>query len=99
MAVSRQLPWISSAVSTITTGRPGMRVEMLRDSVLTTWTPIAKDGADRPKASRRMRPARQRISIGETMDFEVTPGSPGVMRLEMLTVSGKSLGTLAMRVR
>jgi FtsP/CotA-like multicopper oxidase with cupredoxin domain len=83
----------------ITTGRPGMHIDMLRDSVLATWTPIAKDGADLPKARRVMQPARHSISIGETMDFEVTPSSPGAMRLEMLTASGKLLGTLAMRVR
>jgi FtsP/CotA-like multicopper oxidase with cupredoxin domain len=83
----------------ITTGRPGMHIDMLRDSVLATWMPLAKDGADLPEARRVMQPARHSISIGETMDFEVTPSSPGVMRLEMVTVSGKSLGTIAMRVR
>jgi hypothetical protein len=75
-----------------------MRVEMLRDSVLATWTPIAKDGADLPIARRVMRPARQRISIGETADFNVTPLSSGMMRLEMQTVSGMLLGTIAIHV-
>ncbi len=82
----------------ITTGRPGMRIEMLRDSVLAMWTPIAKDGADLPIAWRVMRSARQRITIGETADFSVTPMSSGTMRVEMRTASGMRLGTLAMQV-
>jgi hypothetical protein len=75
-----------------------MRIEMLRDSVLAMWTPIAKDGADLPIARRVMRPARRRISIGETVDFEVTPRSPGTMRLDMRTNSGMLLGTIAINV-
>jgi FtsP/CotA-like multicopper oxidase with cupredoxin domain len=82
----------------ITTNRPGMRIEMRRDSVLAMWTPLAKDGADLPASRRMPRPARQRISIGETADFEFTPGLPGPMRLEMLTVAGKLLGTVPIRV-
>jgi FtsP/CotA-like multicopper oxidase with cupredoxin domain len=82
----------------ITTGRPGMRIEMLRDNVLATWTPIAKDGADLPISRRVPRPARQRLSIGETADFEFTPTLPGPMRLEMRTASGRLLGTVMMRV-
>jgi FtsP/CotA-like multicopper oxidase with cupredoxin domain len=82
----------------ITTGRPGMRIEMLRDNVLATWTPIAKDGADLPISRRVPRPARQRLSIGETADFEFTPALPGPMRLEMLTTSGRLLGTALIRV-
>ncbi len=83
----------------ITTNRPGMRVEVLRDTLLATWTPIAKDGADLPVARRLLQPARQRISIGETEDFEVTPTSPALMRIEMRTVAGTLLGTITMRVR
>ena len=83
----------------ITTGRPGMRVEMRRDSALAMWTPLAKDGADLPASRRVMQPARQRISIGETFDFEVTPSLPGTTRLEMLTVGGTLLGVVLMHVR
>jgi len=83
----------------ITTGRPGMRVEMRRDSALAMWTPLAKDGADLPASRRVMQPARQRISIGETFDFEVTPSLPGTTRLEMLTVGGTLLGAVLVHVR
>ena len=75
----------------ITTGRPGMRMELLRDTALALWTPIAKDGADLPQSRRVAEAARHRISIGETMDFEVTPTSPGIMRLEARTSSGALL--------
>ena len=83
----------------ITTGRPGMRVEMLRDSLVAVWRPLAKDGADLPVARRMMQSARHPISIGETADFEVTLTSPGPMRLEMRTAAGTLLGTVLMQVR
>ncbi len=83
----------------ITTGRPGMRVEMLRDSVLAVWRPLAKDGADLPIARRMMQSARQPISIGETADFEVRSTSAGPMRLEMRTAAGTLLGTVLLEVR
>jgi FtsP/CotA-like multicopper oxidase with cupredoxin domain len=82
----------------ITTGRPGMRIEMRRDSVLAIWTPLAKDGAELPISRRVPRPARHSISIGETADFQFTPALPGPMRLEMLTASGRLLGTVLIRV-
>jgi len=83
----------------ITTGRPGMRIAMLRDSVLAQWTWIAKDGADLPPARRALMPARQLISIGETYDFEVTPTEPGDMRLEMRTSGGRPLAEIVLHVR
>jgi FtsP/CotA-like multicopper oxidase with cupredoxin domain len=83
----------------ITTRRPGMRVEMVRDSALATWTPLAKDGADLPQVRRVARPARQPLSIGETADFEVTPAVAGTTRLEARTSSGALLGRLEMVVR
>jgi FtsP/CotA-like multicopper oxidase with cupredoxin domain len=83
----------------ITIARPGLRVEMLRDSLLSTWTPIAKDGADLPISLRVLTPARQRVSIGETADFEVTPAAPGDMRLDMKTSTGALLGRLVIHVR
>ena len=41
------------------------------------WRPVAKDGADLPAALRAARPARVRIAVGETYDFEWTPEAPG----------------------
>jgi FtsP/CotA-like multicopper oxidase with cupredoxin domain len=83
----------------ITTLRPGLRVEMRRDSSVAMWTPLAKDGADLPMSRRVLQSAGQRVSIGETFDVLVTPSLPGITRLEMLTNSGSLLGTLVVRVR
>ena len=83
----------------ITTSRPGMHFDVLRDGDLTEWLPIAKDGADLPPARRIATKAQHTISIGETMDFELTPASPGSMRIDMRTVAGKLLGSIPMHVR
>jgi FtsP/CotA-like multicopper oxidase with cupredoxin domain len=83
----------------ITTGRAGMRVELLQDGALSTWRVIAKDGADLPAARRRTGAARQAISIGETVDVEVTPAAAAEMRLEARTVTGDLLGAIPIRVR
>ena len=83
----------------LTTARPGLRVDLLRDTILQSWTPIAKDGADLPEPRRIPRPARQRISIGETADFELIPTVAGAMRIELRTTGGALLGTLRMNVQ
>lgn len=53
-----------------------VRYRLVLDSAEVEWTPRAKDGADLPLALRRGRPALQRVSVGETYDFELTP-APG----------------------
>jgi hypothetical protein len=83
----------------ITIGRPGLRVEVLRDTSLAHWRPVAKDGADLPNASRRLIPARQLISIGETFDFELTPSDAGAMRLEVRSGAGALLVRMPLVVR
>jgi manganese oxidase len=83
----------------ITTARAGMRVELKQDTTLTTWRPIAKDGADIPAASRGLRTSRQPISIGETMDFEFFATRPGPYVLEARTAMGALLGALPIRVQ
>ena len=57
----------------ITIGRPGIRVEVRRDTSFTQWRALAKDGADLPDGQKVMRRAVQPITIGETYDFELTP--------------------------
>jgi FtsP/CotA-like multicopper oxidase with cupredoxin domain len=52
------------------------------DSSLATWTPVAKDGADLPRALRAPSPARVTLGPGETYDFAVAP-RPGLLRLEV----------------
>jgi manganese oxidase len=83
----------------ITTGRPGTRIELRQDTTLVTWRPLAKDGADLPAARRVVRPARQALSIGETMDVEFFPTAAGEYLLEVRTAGGTLLGTLPLRVQ
>ena len=83
----------------ITIGRPGIRVEVRRDTSLVQWRSLAKDGADLPNAARVTGPARRPISIGETYDFELTPSEPGAMRLEVRSGAGALLATMPLVVR
>ena len=82
----------------ITTARPRLRVELKQDTTVATWRPVAKDGVDLPANSRGARPARQPLSIGETMVVEVLLVRPGEYRLEAHTGLGTLLGTLPIRV-
>jgi FtsP/CotA-like multicopper oxidase with cupredoxin domain len=82
----------------ITTGRPGLRLELKQDSLTMTWRAVAKDGADLPQAARTVRPSRQAMSIGETMDMEFFPTAPGEYRLEVTTSLGALLAVLPIRV-
>ncbi|HEX6942459.1 MAG TPA: multicopper oxidase domain-containing protein [Gemmatimonadaceae bacterium] len=63
--------------------RSALWAELWRDSVRAQWVPVAKDGADLPASARVSGVARLRFGIGETYDFEFTPGTPGPMRLEV----------------
>ena len=74
----------------ITTGRPGMRMDLFRDSSLVTWRAMAKDGAELPRARQVERTARQPLSIGETYDFEMdTPAGRKALWLEVRGTDGK----------
>lgn len=54
------------------------------------WTPLTKDGMPVPSTSTSAVPARQRIAVGETYDFEVNvPGKPSMLKLEVRSLSGK----------
>lgn len=83
----------------ITTGRSGAQFELRQDTTAVTWRPIAKDGADLPAPRRVVRPARQTLDIGETMDVEFFPTAAGEYRLEVRTASGSLLGLLPVRVQ
>jgi manganese oxidase len=82
----------------ITTGRPGLRMELRQDTTLVNWRPLAKDGADIPAADRSPRKGTQTLSIGETMDVEFFPTRPGEYRLEAKSTLGTVLGTVPIRV-
>jgi len=83
----------------ITTSRPNLGLELKQDTTVVTWRPLAKDGADLPAAARLVRPARQVLGIGETMDVEFFPTRPGDYRLEARTRYGALLATLPIRVQ
>jgi hypothetical protein len=83
----------------ITVSRPGIRVEVSRDSSLVRWRSLAKDGADLPDERQVMQVARQPITIGETYDFVLTPPDAGPMRLEVRSGAGALLATMPFVVR
>jgi hypothetical protein len=68
----------------MTLRRPGIRLELWRDSTPPRWVPLAKHGADLPSPATAAQAAR--ISIGETLDVAGTPKKPGVLGLEAWTV-------------
>jgi len=82
----------------ITTARPGLRVELQRDTSVVAWRQLARDGAELPERRKIARPAKQPLTIGQTMDFELTPREPGDMRLVAIANQGFTLGTLLLRV-
>ena len=53
------------------------------DEQLLQWTPVAKDGAELAARYRVPRRALQRMSMGETYDFEFVPARAGNLRLEL----------------
>jgi FtsP/CotA-like multicopper oxidase with cupredoxin domain len=71
---------------------------LLSDTTPVRWRALAKDGADLPAALATERPARQLVSVGETYDFEVTPGDTKPLRLE-LRDGPDLLGRMAVEVR
>ena len=82
----------------ITTARPGLSVALRQDSSLATWRILARDGADLDDSRRVTRPADVPLSIGQTIDVEITPRQPGTLRLDTRAAAGPSLGTLVMNV-
>jgi FtsP/CotA-like multicopper oxidase with cupredoxin domain len=67
----------------MSTLRAALRVELFRDSSFSTWSTVAKDGADLPTATRALQPSRVQLGIGETLDVEIKPTTVGAMRLEI----------------
>lgn len=61
---------------------------VLADSVPVRWRAIAKDGADLPAVQARPQPARVRLGVGETADFELTPDKPGNLRVRAFDPNG-----------
>lgn len=70
----------------ITPNNANLRVS-LRDGraggALANWRAVAKDGADLPAGQAVMKPADQRVAVGETYDFEFQRDEPGEVTLEL----------------
>jgi hypothetical protein len=62
------------------------------------WRPLARDGSELPEQRQVMKPAFQPLTIGETLDFEITPQLPGNLRLDAVALQGPVLGSLVLRV-
>jgi FtsP/CotA-like multicopper oxidase with cupredoxin domain len=78
-------------VVNMTVKRPVLRLDLLRDSVPVAWRLIAKDGADLDAPIASPVAQRRTIGIGETLDFELTPDSPGDLRLDVRIGSPRPL--------
>jgi FtsP/CotA-like multicopper oxidase with cupredoxin domain len=53
------------------------------------WKPLARDGADLPRALRDEKPAVMEMGPGETADFTYVPTRPGRLMLEVWSGSGQ----------
>lgn len=60
-----------------------LRFRFGNDSTVATWKPIARDGADLPRALQGMRSAIVEMGPGETADFTYVPAKEGTMTLEV----------------
>ena len=67
----------------LATTRSALRVEVYRGDEYAEWTVVAKDGADLAPSRRVAGTARRRLSIGETLDVEITPRDAGRLRLDL----------------
>jgi FtsP/CotA-like multicopper oxidase with cupredoxin domain len=66
-------------------------LELVGDSVPERWRAVAKDGADLPPRHASFGPARVRLGVGETADFEyTTPASSRTLRLRLVDPQGRS---------
>jgi FtsP/CotA-like multicopper oxidase with cupredoxin domain len=83
----------------IHTFRPSMIARLMRDSVSSTWRPLAKDGMELPPDQSAIRPAVQQMGNGETYDFEFVPGVPGELRFIVTSGVGDILVEMPIHVR
>jgi FtsP/CotA-like multicopper oxidase with cupredoxin domain len=89
-------------VINITLRRPVLRLDLMRDSLPVAWSLIAKDAISLPRPIESPGSARRTVGLGETLDFEVTPGQPGDLRLDV-RIGGQLpphtlLGSIGIRV-
>jgi len=70
-------------VINITLRRPVLRLDLMRDSVPAAWSLVAKDAITLSRPIESPGGARRTVGLGETLDFEVIPGEPGDLRLDV----------------
>jgi FtsP/CotA-like multicopper oxidase with cupredoxin domain len=75
-----------------------LHVRLVRGDVPVRWTQISKDGWDLPAWQRKPEPADRIVSIGETVDVEVTPRQVGDLQLEVRAGRGRLLLSQPVRV-
>ena len=73
-------------------------ITLARGDSVVAWRALAKDGAELPSARQTVRPATFLAGPGETMDFELTPDAPGVMRLDVVQRTGEWRVVLPIKV-
>jgi FtsP/CotA-like multicopper oxidase with cupredoxin domain len=84
-------------VGVVLTARPDSVGVAVRDTLVASWIPVAKDGADIPVAQRKPMRARQVLSMGETYDFIFhAPAAGTQLRIEVRGTFGS--GNLLARV-
>jgi len=88
---------VVTSASVTLTARPDSAFATRSETMLAEWRPLAKDGADLPAQARAPRAARQVMGMGETYDFEFTPGSAGTMHVEVRVAA--PVGPLRLLVR
>jgi len=69
------------------------------DSVTQPWTPIAKDGADLPRALQRERASPFTLAVGETYDFSWTPQRMMDAEITVRRLGQNRLLSIPLRVR
>jgi len=84
-------------VGVVLTARPDSIGVAVRDTMVASWIPVAKDGADIRVGSRASVRARQVLSMGETYDFAFNAPAAGArLRIEVRAAGGN--GALLARV-
>jgi FtsP/CotA-like multicopper oxidase with cupredoxin domain len=74
----------------ISLNRAELKVLLASGETAVRWRPVAKDGAALPPSRRVPTPAKQVVTVGETRDFEFTPGQRGELSLSATDPNGRS---------